>query len=52
MALQQGPSPGAKLRELINRQDRVLAVLHTPSAALARIMELGGSEAGIGADHP
>jgi len=47
MALQQGPSPGAKLRELIHRKDRVLAVLHTPSAALARIMELGGCEAGF-----
>ena len=47
MTHQQSPSPGAKLRELINRQDRVLAVLHTPSAALARIMELGGCEAGF-----
>jgi 2-methylisocitrate lyase-like PEP mutase family enzyme len=47
MAPQQGPSPGAKLRELIHRKDRVLAVLHTPSAALARIMELGGCEAGF-----
>jgi len=35
MAQQQGLSPGAKLRELIHRKDRVLAVLHTPSAALA-----------------
>ena len=33
MVQQQGSSPGAKLRELIHRQDRVLAVLHTPSAA-------------------
>src|SRR6201987_787063 len=47
MAQQQGPSPGARLRELIHRKDRVLAVLHTPSAALARIMELGGCEAGF-----
>jgi len=47
MAQQQGPSPGARLRELIHRKDRVLAVLHTPSAALARIMELGGGEAGF-----
>jgi len=47
MAQQHGPSPGAKLRELIHRQDRVLAVLHTPSAALARIMELCGCEAGF-----
>ena len=42
MAQQQGPSPGASLRELIHRKDRGLAMLHTPSAALARIMELGG----------
>ena len=41
------PSPGARLRELIQRKDQVLAVLHTPSAALARIMELGGCEAGF-----
>jgi len=47
MTQQQGPSPGARLRELIHRKDRVLAVLHTPSAALARIMELGGCEAGF-----
>src|SRR5215468_10142077 len=47
MAPQQDPSPGARLRELIHRKDRVLAVLHTPSAALARIMELGGCEAGF-----
>src|SRR6516162_5190697 len=47
MAQQQGPSPGARLSELIHRKDRVLAVLHTPSAALARIMELAGCEAGF-----
>src|ERR1700751_6169631 len=47
MAQQQGLSPGARLRELIHRKDRVLAVLHKPSAALARIMELGGCEAGF-----
>jgi 2,3-dimethylmalate lyase len=47
MVQQQRPSPGARLRELIGRQDRVLAVLHTPNAALARIMELGGCEAGF-----
>jgi 2-methylisocitrate lyase-like PEP mutase family enzyme len=38
-------SPGAKLRRLIARQERVLAVLHTPSAAHARIMEEAGCEA-------
>ena len=47
MVQQQGSSPAAKLGELIHRQDRVLAVLHTPSAALARIMELGGCEVGF-----
>src|SRR5271166_4416805 len=47
MVQQQSPSPGARLRELIHRKDRVLAVLHTPSAALARIMELGACEAGF-----
>src|ERR1700736_6448370 len=47
MVQQQVPPPGARLRELIQRKDRVLAVLHTPSAALARIMELGGCEAGF-----
>jgi len=47
MVQQQSPSPGARLRELIHRKDRVLAVLHTPSAGLARIMELGGCEAGF-----
>ena len=47
MTQQQGPSPGAGLRELIGRKDRVLAVLHTPNAALARIMELAGCEAGF-----
>jgi 2-methylisocitrate lyase-like PEP mutase family enzyme len=47
MTQQHGPSPGAGLRELIGRNDRVLAVLHTPNAALARIMELAGCEAGF-----
>jgi 2,3-dimethylmalate lyase len=47
MVQQQTPSPGARLRELIHRKERVLAVLHAPSAALARIMELGGCEAGF-----
>jgi 2-methylisocitrate lyase-like PEP mutase family enzyme len=32
---------------LINRTDRVLAVLHPPSAALARIMEKAGCEVGF-----
>ncbi|HWI14176.1 MAG TPA: isocitrate lyase/PEP mutase family protein, partial [Burkholderiales bacterium] len=36
-----------KLRELINRTDKVLAVLHPPTAAHARIMERAGCEAGF-----
>jgi hypothetical protein len=41
------PSPlkNARLRELIDRTDRVLVVLHPPSAAHARIMEQAGCEA-------
>jgi len=35
------------LRQLINRTDRVLAVLHPPSATLARIMEKAGCEVGF-----
>ena len=38
-------SPSARLRELIQRRDRVLAVLHPPTAAHARIMERAGCEA-------
>jgi 2-methylisocitrate lyase-like PEP mutase family enzyme len=36
-----------RLRRLIHRTDRVLAVLHPPSAALARIMEQAGCEIGF-----
>lgn len=39
--------PTTRLRELIDRTDRVLAVLHPPSAALARIMEKAGCEVGF-----
>src|SRR5215468_5917733 len=39
--------PTTRLRRLINRTDRVLAVLHPPSAALARIMEQAGCELGF-----
>jgi len=35
----------ARLQELIHRQDKVLAVLHPPSATHARIMEKAGCEA-------
>ena len=34
----------AKLQELIRRKDRVLSVMHPPSAALARVMEAAGAE--------
>jgi 2-methylisocitrate lyase-like PEP mutase family enzyme len=37
--------PTTQLQELIHRPDRVLAVLHAPSAAHARIMEAAGAEA-------
>jgi 2-methylisocitrate lyase-like PEP mutase family enzyme len=36
-----------RLQELINRKDKVLAVLHTPSVAHARIMDQAGCEAGF-----
>ena len=38
-------SKAARLRRLIHRQDKVLAVLHPPTAAHARIMEKAGCEA-------
>jgi 2,3-dimethylmalate lyase len=37
----------ARLQELIHRQDRVLTVMHTPSAGLARAMDAAGAEAGF-----
>lgn len=36
-----------RLRELLARKDRVLSVLHPPTAALARVMERAGCEAGF-----
>jgi 2-methylisocitrate lyase-like PEP mutase family enzyme len=36
-----------RLKELIHRKDKVLAVLHPPTAAHARIMEKAGCEAGF-----
>jgi 2,3-dimethylmalate lyase len=42
-----GERPTTRLRRLIHRTDRVLAVLHPPSAALARIMEQAGCEIGF-----
>src|SRR6202140_4310039 len=38
-------SKSARLQELIHRRDKVLAVLHPPTAAHARIMEKSGCEA-------
>jgi 2-methylisocitrate lyase-like PEP mutase family enzyme len=43
----RGERPTTRLRTLINRTDRVLAVLHPPSATLARIMEQAGCEVGF-----
>jgi 2,3-dimethylmalate lyase len=40
-------SPSAQLRRLINRTSRVLCVLHSPSASLARIKEKAGCEVGF-----
>lgn len=40
-------TPSARLRQLMARQDKVLAVLHPPSAAHARVMEEAGCEAGF-----
>ena len=39
--------PTTKLKHLIHRQGKVLAVMHTPSAVLARTMETAGAEAGF-----
>src|SRR5690242_4953641 len=36
-----------RLRQLLARRDRVLAVLHPPTAALARIMQQAGCGAGF-----
>src|SRR5438045_1677995 len=38
-------SPSARLQELIHRRDKVLAVLHPPTAAHARLMQRAGCEA-------
>src|SRR5256714_735849 len=39
--------PTTRLRQLINRTDQVLSVLHPPNAACARIMEKAGCEVGF-----
>jgi 2,3-dimethylmalate lyase len=41
----QTGSPGARLRQLLARQGKVLAIMHPPTAAHARIMERAGCEA-------
>src|SRR5450631_605762 len=41
----EAESASARLQRLIHRKDRVLAVMHPPSATLARIMEKSGCEA-------
>src|ERR1051325_1598535 len=40
-------SASARLRSLLARTDKVLAVLHPPTAACARIMEKAGCEVGF-----
>jgi 2,3-dimethylmalate lyase len=40
----EGTKPTTRLQQLIHRTDRVLAVLHAPSAAHARLMEAAGAE--------
>ena len=40
-------SPGARLKQLLLRKDKVLVVLHPPTATHARIMERAGCEAGF-----
>jgi hypothetical protein len=40
-------SKGARLRALMNRRDKVLSILHPPTAAHGRIMEKAGCEAGF-----
>ena len=42
-----GESPSARLQRLIRRTDKVLAVMHPPNAACARIMEKAGCEVGF-----
>jgi 2-methylisocitrate lyase-like PEP mutase family enzyme len=41
------PTKGTRLRELIHRKEKVLVVLHPPTAAHARIMERAGCEVGF-----
>lgn len=41
------PTAGTRLRQLMGRTEKVLTVLHPPSAALARIMDQAGCEVGF-----
>ena len=41
------PKPSTRLQKLIHRKDKVLVVLHPPTAAHARIMEAAGAECGF-----
>ena len=45
-SLEKNPK-SARLQELIKRKDKVLAVFHPPSAALGRVMDKAGCEAGF-----
>jgi 2-methylisocitrate lyase-like PEP mutase family enzyme len=47
MTDQYSSSASAQLQQLIHRKDKVLVVLHPPSAAHARVMEAAGCEAGF-----
>ena len=40
-------TPGARLKKLLARKDKVLVVLHPPTATHARIMERAGCECGF-----
>ena len=40
-------SKSARLKQLIHRTDKVLAVFHPPSAALGRVLDKAGVEAGF-----
>lgn len=47
MTHRNATSPGARLRQHLARRDKVLVVLHPPTATHARIMEQAGCEAGF-----
>src|SRR5712671_7212841 len=46
-ANEESARPTTRLKHLIKRSDRVLSVLHPPTAACARIMEKAGCEVGF-----